>query len=190
MIYAIIPYGDPVLRQKAAPVKPGTDLKALIEDMFATMDVASGVGLAAPQIGKSLQLFVVDVSYFVEDGKVQPGKYRKVYVNPVIEIPHPTTIVYHEEGCLSIPGVIAAVPRSQSIRIKFFDQHWKPQEEELVDMSARVIQHEHDHLLGKLHIDYLPADKRLLLEPQLEAIKQGKIQVDYALQYNRNKNLP
>mgnify|MGYP002387064882 FL=1 len=95
MIYPIIPYGEPVLRQKAATLELGTDLKTLIEDMFATMDVASGVGLAAPQIGKSLQLFVVDVSYFVEDGKAQPDKYRKVYINPIVEMSHPHTIVYH-----------------------------------------------------------------------------------------------
>ena len=89
---------------------------------------------------------------------------------------------------MSIPGIFAEVPRSKSIRIKFFDQNWEPREEELVDMPARVIQHEYDHLLGKLHIDYLPADKRLLLEPQLEDIKQGRIQVDYAIQYNNNNN--
>lgn len=181
MIYPIIPYGNHILREKAAALKPGTDLKALIADMFATMDVAKGVGLAAPQIGKSLQLFVVDVSHFVENKTEQPDKYRKVYINPVLEIPHSHTILYYEEGCLSLPDIFVEVPRSNRVRIRFFDSNWQLQEEELFDMPARVVQHEYDHLVGKLHIDYLSEDKRLLIEPQLKNIKQGRVIVGYQL---------
>ena len=186
MIYPIFPYGEQVLRQKAAPLQLGTDVKDLVDNMFATMDAADGVGLAAPQIGKSLQLFVADVSYFVENGRLERDKYRKVYINPILKITHPETILYYEEGCLSLPGVAVNVPRSKSIRIQFYDRNWQYQEEELLDMPARVIQHEYDHLQGKLHIDYLPEDEKLLINPTLENIKQGRIKVDYKMCYDKN----
>ncbi len=183
MIYPIIPYGQEVLRQQAQAIPPGTDLKALIVDMFATMDAADGVGLAAPQIGESIQLFVVDTSHWMEDGATHRHNYRKVYINPLVEFSEPSTVIYHEEGCLSIPQLYAEVPRSQRIRVKFFDSNWQPQEEELLDMPARVIQHEYDHLLGKLFIDYLPADKRQAIEADLENIRQGKLQVAYPMRF-------
>jgi peptide deformylase len=183
MIYPIIPYGQEVLRQQAQPIPYGTDVKALIENMFATMDIADGVGLAAPQIGESIQLFVVDTSYFIENGTTERHKHRKAYINPTVEFPEPNFIVYQEEGCLSIPKLYAEAPRRQRIRIKFFDSSWQLQEEELLDMPARVIQHEYDHLLGKLFIDYLPADKRQAIEADLENIRQGKIQVSYPMQF-------
>jgi peptide deformylase len=183
MIYPIIPYGESILRQRAAPINQGADLTALVEDMFTTMDAARGVGLAAPQIGKSIQLFIVDVSSFVEGGRMQPDKHRKVYINPVIEIYQPNTITHYEEGCLSIPGIYVDVPRNRCIRIKFFDRHWQAQQEDLVDMPARVVQHEYDHLYGKLHIDYMRADKRLRLKSKLDNIKQGKIEVNYTMSF-------
>lgn len=183
MIYPIIPYGQEVLRQQAQSIPHGTDLKALIDNMFKTMDIADGVGLAAPQIGESIQLFVVDTSPWMEDGAVYPNKYRKTYINPLVEFPEPNTILYKEEGCLSIPKLYTEVPRRQRIRVKFFDRNWEPQEEELLDMTARVIQHEYDHLLGKLFIDYLPTDKQQALEIVLENIKQGKVQVAYPMRF-------
>lgn len=183
MIYPIIPYGKEVLRQQAQAIPHGTALQALIDNMFTTMDRADGVGLAAPQIGKSIQLFVVDISHFIKNGTTARHKYRKVYINPLVEFPEPNTIMYQEEGCLSIPRLFAETPRRQKIWVRFFDSNWQPQEEELQDMPARVIQHEYDHLLGKLFIDYLPTDQRQAIEPELEYIKQGKIQVSYPMQF-------
>jgi len=185
MIYPIVPYGESILRQTAAPIELGADLKTLIEDMFTTMDAARGIGLAAPQIGKSIQLFIVDVSPFVEGGMTQLEKHRKVYINPVLEITPPNTITHYEEGCLSIPGIYVNVPRSKRVCIKFFDRNWQAQEEYLVDMPARVVQHEYDHLYGKLHIDYMRADKRLRLKSKLEDIKQGRIEVNYKMQFDK-----
>ncbi|ACE06636.1 hypothetical protein Aasi_1326 [Candidatus Amoebophilus asiaticus 5a2] len=187
MIYPIVPYGESILRQTAAPIELGTDLETLIESMFITMNAAKGLGLAAPQIGKSIQLFVVDVSPFVGDGMVQPDKHRKVYINPVLEIYQPNTITHYEEGCLSIPGIYVDVPRNKRVRIKFFDRNWQAQEEDLVDMPARVVQHEYDHLYGKLHIDYLRADRRLRLKSKLENIKQGRVEVAYKMSFTGNK---
>jgi peptide deformylase len=181
MIYPIVPYGETILRQIADPINIGADLETIIEDMFNTMDAAKGIGLAAPQIGKSIQLFIVDVSPFVEGRRVQIDKHRKVYINPVIEIPQPNIITHYEEGCLSIPGIYVDVPRSKRVRIKFFDRNWQAQEEDLADMPARVVQHEYDHLYGKLHIDYLRADKRLRIKAKLQDIKQGKIEVNYKM---------
>jgi peptide deformylase len=182
MIYPIIRYGQEVLRQQAQAIPHGTEIKELIDDMFATMDGADGVGLAAPQIGKSIQLFVVDTSYFIKGGEEEPHKYRKAYINPELVIPEANATLYYEEGCLSIPGIGVEVPRHQCIRVKFFDSNWQLQEEDLLDMPARVIQHEYDHLVGKLFIDYLPEDKQQAMALDLEKIKQGKIQVGYPMQ--------
>eukprot|EP01132_Coremiostelium_polycephalum_P000575 gene575-720_t len=174
MIYPVVAYGDKVLTTVAAPIEKGTDVTSLIDDMLLTMDASHGVGLAAPQIGKSLQLFVIDVRSFIEGGTSQLEKYRKAYLNPVIEIPLPPATTYYEEGCLSIPGIAVDVPRPHKIRIKFYDRQWNLQEEELEGMHARVVQHEYDHLLGKLLLDYLPKDKLLRLQTKLEAIKNAE----------------
>ena len=173
MIYSIVLYGNEILRQKAEPLKIGSDVEELIKNMLITMDISDGAGLAAPQIGKSIQLFTVDISYYFKDGIKHPYKYRKAYINPVIEILDPE-IVYHEEGCLSMPGIYIPVPRNKKIRVKYFDRNWEPQEEELIDMPARIIQHEYDHLYGKLHIDYLDPQKRDLLKPKLQKISGSK----------------
>jgi peptide deformylase len=188
MIYPIIPYGQPVLRKQAQAIPYGTDVKQLVADMFATMDSANGVGLAAPQIGKSIQLFVVDITSFMDPG-AESKQGRQAYINPVVTFPTHNSIVYEEEGCLSIPQLYGRIPRHKAIQIKFFDDAWNPQEENLEDFPARVVQHEYDHLLGKLHIDYLlstiKGDKRHSLEAQLRSIQKGDVEVNYPMLFRQ-----
>jgi len=187
MIYPIIPYGKEVLRQQAKKILHGTDVKNLIKDMFATMDASNGVGLAAPQIGKAIQLFVIDISCLIQDACPKGTLGKRVYINPILELPASNAIVYAEEGCLSIPNLYGIIPRHKIVKIKFYDSDWNLQEEILEDFSARVVQHEYDHLIGKLHIDYLLSaaqeDERQKLEAQLEKIKQGKVTVSYQMSF-------
>src|SRR5688572_11797089 len=178
MIYPIVMYGDPVLRQKAKDIEKGTDLKQLIEDMFETMHAASGIGLAAPQIGKGIRLFVVDGSV-LED---EPGmeNFKKAFINPQMleELGTPWEF---EEGCLSIPNIREKVSRKEKLRIKYVDENWVEHEEEYDGMKARIIQHEYDHIEGKLFVDYLPALKKRLLKGKLADISKGKVDTEYRI---------
>lgn len=178
MIYPIVMYGDPVLRQKAKDIEQGTDLKQLVEDMFETMHGASGIGLAAPQIGKSIRLFVVDGSV-LED---EPGmeEFKKAFVNPTI-LEEDGTPWEFEEGCLSIPNIREKVSRKEKLRIRYFDENWVEHNEEYDGMKARIIQHEYDHIEGKLFVDYLPALKKRLLKGKLADISKGKVDTEYRI---------
>ncbi len=183
MIYPIVAYGDPVLRKKATSLEEGTPVKELVEAMFTTMEQASGVGLAAPQIGKSIRLFVVDLAPYLGNKAVRDHSYRRVYINPILQLDQTEELQYHEEGCLSIPDIRVNVPRTRRLIVDYFDINWERQQEELVDMAARVIQHEYDHLEGKLHIDYASPLKRRLLSRKLADISRGKITTDYAMRF-------
>ncbi|MBT1687226.1 peptide deformylase [Dawidia soli] len=178
MIYPIVMYGDAVLRQKAGDIAPGTDLKQLIEDMYETMHAASGIGLAAPQIGKSIRLFVVDGTV-LED---EPGMadFKKAFINPQMleEWGEPWD---YEEGCLSIPNIREKVARKARLRIRYFDEQWNQKEEEYDGMQARIIQHEYDHIEGKMFVDYLPALKKRLLKGKLTDISKGKVDTEYRI---------
>jgi peptide deformylase len=178
MIYPIVMYGDPVLRQRAKDIEQGTDLKQLIEDMFETMHAASGIGLAAPQIGKSIRLFVVDGTV-LED---EPGMedFKKAFINPQVieEIGTPWEF---EEGCLSIPNIREKVSRKSDLKIRYFDEAWQLQEESFDGMKARIIQHEYDHIEGKMFVDYLPALKKRLLKGKLADISKGKVETEYRI---------
>lgn len=178
MIYPIVMYGDPVLRQRAGDIEPGTDLKQLIGDMFETMQGASGIGLAAPQIGKSLRLFIVDGTS-LED---EPGMddFKKAFINPVLleELGTPWDF---EEGCLSIPNIREKVSRKERLRIRYYDESWNLKEEEYDGMKARIIQHEYDHIEGKMFVDYLPALKKRLLKGKLSDISKGKVDTEYRI---------
>ena len=153
MIYPIVAYGDPVLRKKAVAVKEGTALQTLVDDMFATMHLARGVGLAAPQIGKSMRLFVVDLTQDPQAKNSKAGK--KALINPVLKMDESVAPSTCEEGCLSIPNVLVEVPRREKITIRYFDCQWQLHEEEWTGMPARIIQHEYDHLDGVVYIDHL-----------------------------------
>jgi len=178
MIYPIVMYGDPVLRKRATDIEKGTDIKQLAEDMFETMHGAHGIGLAAPQIGKSIRLFVVDGTVLEDEPKLKD--FKKVFVNPQIlnESGKPWPF---EEGCLSIPNIREEVERKEKLRIHYFDENWNEYEEEFDGMKARIIQHEYDHIEGKLFIDYLTSLKKRTLKGKLNDISKGKVDTEYRI---------
>jgi peptide deformylase len=178
MIYPIVMYGDPVLRQRAAELEKGTDVAQLISDMFETMHGASGIGLAAPQIGKSLRLFVVDGTV-LED---EPGMedFKKVFINPIV-IEELGTPWEFEEGCLSIPNIREKVSRKAELKIRYYDENWELREETYEGMKARIIQHEYDHIEGKMFVDYLTPLKKRLLKGKLADISKGKVETEYRI---------
>jgi len=180
MIYPIVVYGDPVLRQKAKDVEKGTDLKPLIQDMFETMYGAQGIGLAAPQIGKGVRLFVVDGSVIEDDPELQD--FKKAFLNPVL-VDELGTEWEYEEGCLSIPNIRESVSRKEKLKIKYYDEEWNLHEEEYTGLKARIIQHEYDHIEGKLFIDYLTPLKKRLLKSKLSDISKGKVETEYRIKF-------
>jgi peptide deformylase len=189
MILPIRAYGDPVLKKVAQDIEPGhPGLDQLIADMFETMYAANGVGLAAPQVGHSLRLFIVDASPFAEEEEGQPSEeahlkdFKKVFINPYIVEEHGEEWPF-EEGCLSIPGIRESVSRQPRIVLQYHDEHFVEHEEEFTGMAARVIQHEHDHLEGVLFIDHLPALRRRLLQGRLRDISRGKTDAQYKLRF-------
>jgi len=176
MIYPIVVYGDPVLKKKGKNIeKDSVDVKQLSEDMFETMESASGIGLAAPQIGKSLRMFVVDGTP-IEDEDMEG--FRKVFINPEM-IEEEGDKWAFEEGCLSIPNIREDVSRQEKIKIKYYDENWEEHEEEFDGMKARIIQHEYDHIEGVLFTDYLSPLKKRMLKGKLTNITKGKMKVDY-----------
>ena len=176
MIYPIVLYGNSVLRERAVEIAKGeVDVKKLSEDMFETMHNADGIGLAAPQIGISKRIFVVDGS-MLEDEEMKD--FKEVFINPTIESETGDAWEF-EEGCLSIPGVRGGVSRKSKIHITYFDEEWNKKTMEYDGMRARVIQHEFDHINGKLFVDYLPSLKRKLLKNKLSEILRGKVDVNY-----------
>ena len=184
MIYPIVAYGDPVLRKKTVPVDPQQiDIKILTADLFETMQKASGVGLAAPQVGKSIRMFVVDASP-MEDEKYKD--FRSVFINPVIL--HVDGELWNfEEGCLTIPGIREEISRNEKIRIKYFDENWQEYEKDFDGIAARIIQHEYDHLEGILFTDKLSGFKKRLLKGKLSGISRGEVDVEYPMKFPKYK---
>ncbi len=188
MILPIIAYGDPVLRKRAKHIEPGSvDVKTLSGNMFETMYAASGVGLAAPQIGQSIRMFVVDGEPLNENEPEEDIDknligFKKVFINPEI-IEEAGEDWGFEEGCLSIPGIRGEVFRPEIIVIRYFDTDWNQHEEEYEGMAARIIQHEYDHLDGKLFTDYLPTLRRQLIKKKLADITKGKTDAEYRMKF-------
>ncbi|MCE7864517.1 MAG: peptide deformylase [Bacteroidetes bacterium CHB5] len=178
MIYPIVMYGDAVLRKRAADIEKGTDLTQLIADMFETMHEANGIGLAAPQIGKSIRLFVVDGTALEDEPDLKD--FKKAFINPQI-IDEQGEEWEFEEGCLSIPNIREEVWRKETVRIKYFDENWNAFEEEFDGMKARIIQHEYDHIEGKLFIDYLSPLKKRMLKGKLANISKGDVDTEYRI---------
>jgi len=181
MVYPIVPYGNEILRKKAMPITSRANIRTIIKRMFATVDLANGLGLAAPQIGLSIQLFVTNFTPLENEPLANKKAGRKVFINPVIEVLDATLQETYEEGCLSIPGVFVPVPRVKEISIQFLDSEFKPQKEILKDMRARVVLHEYDHLLGKLPIDYADEAKKQEIAHGLKTIEAGKVRVNYPM---------
>lgn len=196
MILPIVAYGDPVLKKEAEEIDENYEgLKELIDNMFETMYEANGVGLAAPQVGKSIRLFIVDASPFAEDEE-EDGKpdekakgledFKKVFINPIIEEETGNDWGFRE-GCLSIPNIREEVQRKEKIVITYFDENWEFHEEEYDGYAARVIQHEYDHVDGILFTDHLSPLKKRLLKKKLSNISKGDIDVDYRMRFPAQK---
>ncbi len=184
MILPIYAYGQPVLKKVAQPIEPDyPGLHELIENMWETMYKAEGVGLAAPQVGRSIRLFIVDTRQAMEEGKEDQG-LKKVFINPqkLDENGEPWA---YEEGCLSIPDIRGDVERPPTIRLRYQDENFQEHEETFTGINARVIQHEYDHLEGILFIELLKPIKRRLIKRKLENIRKGKVQVDYKMKFAR-----
>lgn len=181
MIYPIVAYGNPILKKEAEEINEGTELDDLIKDMFATMDNASGVGLAAPQINQGVRLFVIDSTLMLDEEDEEKG-FRKVFINPIILDEYGDDYSF-EEGCLSIPDIRAEITRPEKLTIEYFDENWKLHEEEFSGMTARVIQHEYDHLEGILFVDYLKGLKKRLVQSKLIDVSKGKVSTDYRMIY-------
>jgi len=179
MKYPIITYGDPVLRQKAVSIGPEEypNIKELIGDMFETMHAAQGIGLAAPQIGMPIRLFVVDCSA-ASDRVPELQDFKKAFINAVILDEEGEEWAFRE-GCLSIPGIMEDVYRKPTVKLSYYDEDWNPHEEIFEGLAARVIQHEYDHIEGKLFIDKLRLPLDPLVEKRLDDITNGIIDVNF-----------
>ena len=186
MILPIVSYGTKVLKQKAQDISNDyPNLERLIEDMFETMYEANGVGLAAPQIGRSIRLFIVDGSPFADESSDMNG-FRKVFINAKI-IEESGEEWSFNEGCLSIPSVREDISRLSKVRICYQDQDFNIIDEEYDGTKARIIQHEYDHIEGVLFTDYLSTFKKRLLKRKLNDITKGNVKVDYRMKFPLKK---
>lgn len=197
MILPIVAYGDPVLKKEAAEIdKNYPDLQKLVSDMFETMYQAKGVGLAAPQIGKSIRIFIVDGSPFADDDADDADEpdpkaagienFKRVFINPIIEEQSGSKWAF-QEGCLSIPGIRENVQRQEKVLVTYYDENWTFHEETFDGYAARIIQHEYDHIEGVLFTDHLSPLKKKLLLKRLANITLGTISVDYKMSFPGHK---
>lgn len=190
MILPIVAYGDPVLKKEAVEIdKDYEGLKELIDNMWETMYNSNGVGLAAPQVGESIRLFIVDTSPFADEEDEEPDPkaegcdgFKKVFINPIIEEETGEEWAF-EEGCLSIPNVREDVYRKEKILVTYFDENFEFHEETFEGYKARVIQHEYDHVEGILFTDHLSPLKKRLLAKKLSNISKGEIDVHYRMRF-------
>jgi len=191
MILPILPYGNPILKAKALEInKSYPKLKDLIKNMWDTMYSANGVGLAAPQIGLSIRIFVIDTFPFSEQEELSKkesmelSSFKKVFINPKIIEENGKDWDFNE-GCLSIPDIREDISRKESIKIKFLDENFVSKNLILSGIKARVVQHEYDHLEGILFTDYLSPLKKRILKKKLYNISKGKIKTDYLMKFKK-----
>ena len=189
MILPIVAYGDPVLRKECKDIDADyPNLKELIVNMKETMYNASGVGLAAPQIGKAIRLFLIDASPFAEDEDLDEAdretlkSFNKVFINAQILEEEGEEWSFNE-GCLSIPDVRQDVLRQPKVTIEYQDEDFKTHTEVLEGLAARVFQHEYDHIEGVLFTDKISSLKKRLIKKKLENISKGKINADYRMRF-------
>jgi peptide deformylase len=193
MIYPIVAYGDPILKRKAKEISADYEgLETLISNMWETMYNAEGVGLAAPQIGKSIRLFVVDGSPFAKDEDATDEErevlktFKKVFINATI-IEETGESWSFTEGCLSIPDIREDVIRKDELIIRYQDESMNWHTESYFGLPARIIQHEYDHIEGVLFTDKLSSLKKRLVKGKLEKISRGQVQADYRMKYYQPK---
>ena len=188
MILPVIGYGNSILKRKSKEVPnsyPG--LKELIRNMYDTMYNASGVGLAAPQIGKSVKIFIIDTSPFLnmDDNEIKDyevSSVKQTFINPTI-LDETGEFWSFEEGCLSIPHIREEVKRKSFIKIEYYDENFNYRKDDFSGIVARVIQHEYDHIQGVLFTDKLTSFKKRLLKSKLNNIEKGNVDVDYLMDF-------
>jgi len=193
MILPIVAYGDPVLRKMGKQIpKDYPNLNELIANMRETMKNAQGVGLAAPQIGKDIRLFLIDASPFSENEELDEEErnflknFNKIFINAKIIEEEGDEWVFNE-GCLSIPNINEDVYRNETIHIEYVDENFEKQKESLSGVAARIFQHEYDHIEGILFTDKLSTLKKRLLKKKLENISKGIVDVDYRMKFPKLK---
>ncbi len=178
MIYPIVIYGSEVLRRESEDIdRDYPELAKLIEDMFLTLDTCEGVGLAAPQIGKNIRLFIVDCTPWADDNP-ELADFKRVYINAEIYEESEETDLF-EEGCLSLPGLHERVRRPVAIRMRYMDENFVEHDELIDGLPARVIQHEYDHIEGMVFTDHLVPLRRNLIKNKLTALSKGKYSCSY-----------
>ncbi len=189
MIYPIVAYGDPVLRKETKDIdKNYPKLETLLADMFETMYAAYGIGLAAPQIGLPIRLFIVDASPFGDDEDLSEeerqflASFKRVFINAKIVEETGNEWAFNE-GCLSIPDVREDVFRQETLTIEYLDENFKKHSETVSGIAARIIQHEYDHIEGILFTDRLSPLKKRLIKKRLDNISKGNISVEYRMRF-------
>lgn len=190
MILPIVAYGAPVLRKVCNDITPDyPNLQKLIEDMWETMYASNGVGLAAPQVNRDIRLFVIDSKQIFENQdeedkgkfKDEPG-VKRVFINARIKELNGAGWSYNE-GCLSIPKIREDITRPEEVVLEYVDENFEPKTEAFVGITSRIIQHEYDHIEGKLFIDYLKPLRKKMLGGKLNDISKGKLKLDYKMMY-------
>jgi len=188
MILPVIGYGNPILKRKSKKITDSyPDLKELISNMYDTMYSASGVGLAAPQIGKSIRIFIIDTSPFlkIDDNEIKDyevSSVKQTFINPTI-LDETGEFWSFEEGCLSIPDIREGVKRKSEIKIEYYDENFNFKKNDFSGIVARVIQHEYDHIQGILFTDKLTSFKKRLLKSKLNNIEKGDVDIDYVMEF-------
>ncbi|MFM7387786.1 MAG: peptide deformylase [Bacteroidota bacterium] len=194
MILPIVAYGDPLLKKNSLEITPDYDqVSTLIENMYETMYHAKGVGLAAPQIGINIRLFVVDGAPFADEEGEEPDPrakgietFKQVFINPKI-VQEFGEFWSFQEGCLSIPKIRENVSRKESLVLSYYNEHWEYKEETFHGYAARIIQHEYDHIEGVLFTDRLNPLKKKLIQKRLKLIADGQVSMDYKLKFYSGK---
>ena len=193
MILPIIAYGDPVLRKLGKSIdKDYPALESLLENMFETMYGAKGIGLAAPQIGLPIRIFIVDATPFKDDEELELEErnflstFKQVFINAQIIDETGDEWVFNE-GCLSIPDVREDVFRNETVKIEYLDEKFEKYTKEFSGIAARIIQHEYDHIQGILFTDKLSSLKKRLIKGKLANISKGKIRIDYRMRFPNMK---
>lgn len=193
MILPVVAIGDPVLRRKGKEIaKDYPNLATLIENMRETMINSYGVGIAAPQVGKAIRLFIVDTAPFAENEAYSDKEraflkeYSRVFINPTITEEDGEYWDF-SEGCLSIPGINEDVARQPNVTIEYYDENFEKHVEKLDGLAARVVQHEYDHIEGVLFTDLVSPFKKRLLKRKLEKISKGQVDVEYPMRFPKKK---